>query len=90
MFLHFIYFRLGPPDTKIRSTALGAAILAGAAIKFCGWDISNPETLAEVNTKGSQKFTQSIDGADKEKRWLGWKRAVERSMGWAEATAEDD
>ncbi|KIJ55610.1 hypothetical protein M422DRAFT_41547 [Sphaerobolus stellatus SS14] len=72
------------------STALGAAILAGAAIKFCGWDIANPETLSEVNTKGSQKFTQSVSHVDKEKRWVGWKRAVERSIGWAEATAEDD
>lgn len=72
------------------STALGAAILAGAAVQFCGWDIANPESLAEVNTKGSQTFGQKITDADKEKRYVGWKKAVERSIGWAEATAEDD
>jgi len=46
--------------------------------------------LSEVNTKGSQTFSQSISDEDKEKRYLGWKKAVERSLGWAEATAEDD
>jgi len=71
------------------STALGAALLAGAAIKFCGWDISKPETLAEVNTKGSRTFTQNITDEDKEKRYQGWQRAVERSKAWA-TTAEDN
>ncbi|GJJ11431.1 hypothetical protein Clacol_005664 [Clathrus columnatus] len=52
------------------STALGAAILAGAAIKFSGWDIEVPETLTEVNTKGSRTFQQSISDAERDKSSL--------------------
>ncbi|KAF8576472.1 glycerol kinase [Ramaria rubella] len=72
------------------STALGSALLAGSAIGFCGWNINEPETLSQVNTKGSRTFTQSIMDEDKERRYKGWERAVERAKGWAEATAEDD
>jgi len=72
------------------STALGAALLAGAAISCCGWDIANPESLSEVNTKGSQTFSQRISDEDKQKRYAGWQRAVKRSMGWAEASAADE
>jgi glycerol kinase len=68
-----------------RSTALGSALLAGSAVGFCGWDINNPETLLQVNTKGSRTFTQSITDEDKERRYKGWERAVERAKGWAEA-----
>lgn len=72
-----------------RSTALGAAILAGAAIRFVGWDIEKPETLAEVNVKGNRTFEQSISNAEREKRYKGWQRAVERSKNWLETTSED-
>ena len=73
-----------------RSTALGSALLAGSAIGFCGWDINKPETLLEVNTRGSRTFKQEITNEDKEKRYKGWKRAVERSKGWAEVTTDND
>ncbi|KAI0690300.1 glycerol kinase [Cytidiella melzeri] len=66
------------------STALGSALLAGSAIKLFGWDISKPETLHEVNTAGSQTFEPQISQEERDKRWRGWQRAVERCRGWTE------
>lgn len=71
-----------------RSTALGSALLAGSAVRLHGWDISKPETLSEVNTKGSLEFTPSMPEPEREKRWQGWKRAIERSKGWEEGVDE--
>ncbi|KAI0369831.1 glycerol kinase [Pilatotrama ljubarskyi] len=70
------------------STALGSALLAGSAVRLHGWNISQPETLAEVNTKGSVNFTPSMPEPEREKRWQGWKRAIERSKGWEEGVDE--
>ena len=70
------------------STALGSALLAGSAIKLFGWDIANPDTLREVNTAGSQTFKPQIGQEDRDKKWRGWQRAVERCRGWAEVTEE--
>ncbi|KAG6813866.1 hypothetical protein H0H92_006273 [Tricholoma furcatifolium] len=70
------------------STALGSAILAGAAIKLFGWDLSKPETLDEVNTKGSREFAPQISAEVQSKRWEGWLRAVERAKGWDEGRAD--
>ena len=53
-------------------------------MRLHGWDISKPETLSEVNTKGSVNFEPGMAEAEREKRWKGWKRAVERSRGWDE------
>ncbi|KAF8074908.1 glycerol kinase [Lyophyllum atratum] len=64
------------------STALGSALLAGSAIKLFGWDLSKPETLSEVNTKGSTEFAPNMAEEERQKRWEGWQRAVERSKGW--------
>ena len=41
-------------------------------------------TLLEVNTKGSLNFEPSMPEAEREKRWRGWQRAIERSKGWDE------
>jgi glycerol kinase len=71
-----------------RSTALGSALLAGSAIGLFGWDLTKPETLAEVNTKGSREFKPTLDEKDRAKRWAGWQKAVERSKGWEEGVAE--
>ncbi|KIJ59231.1 hypothetical protein HYDPIDRAFT_177899 [Hydnomerulius pinastri MD-312] len=70
------------------STALGSALLAGASIRLFGWDLSKPETLAEVNTKGSVEFKPRTTEAEREKSWTSWLRAVERSKGWEEGIAE--
>lgn len=71
-----------------RSTALGSALLAGAAIGLFGWDLLRPETLAEVNTKGSTKFTPRTSLVQRDKVWTAWQRAVERSKGWDEGIAD--
>ncbi|KAM6497023.1 glycerol kinase [Amanita muscaria] len=71
------------------STALGSALLAGSAIKLFGWDIDNPDTFVEVNTKGSQEFAPGISEEDSLKRFRGWQRAVERSRGWEDETEEE-
>ncbi len=57
-------------------------------MRLHGRDISKPETLSEVNTKGSLEFTPSMAEPEREKRWQGWKRAVERSKGWEEGVDE--
>lgn len=72
----------------LRSTALGSAILAGAAIKLFGWDLSKPESLNEVNTKGGRDFVPTLEEKDRQKKWEGWQRAVERSKGWEEGHAD--
>lgn len=72
-----------------RSTALGSALLAGSAIKLFGWDLNKPETLSEVNTKGSRDFVPGLAEEEKEKKWQGWQRAVERSKGWESGKADD-
>ncbi|KAH0836528.1 hypothetical protein J3R83DRAFT_8167 [Lanmaoa asiatica] len=69
------------------STALGSALFAGAAIRLFGWDLSKPETLAEVNTKGSTEFTPRISSVQRDKAWVAWQRAIERSKGWEEGIA---
>ena len=71
-----------------RSTALGSALLAGAAIGLFGWDFSRPESLAEVNTKGSRTFTPRTSSIQRDKTWTAWQRAVERSKGWEEGIAD--
>ncbi|PIL25251.1 hypothetical protein GSI_13140 [Ganoderma sinense ZZ0214-1] len=80
-------FEVIRPEMR-ESTALGSALLAGSALRLFGWDISAPETLAEVNTKGSTSFSPSMPEADREKRWVGWKRAVERARAWEEGKDE--
>ena len=65
-----------------RSTALGSALCAGAAIKLFGWDLNKPESLRKVNVKGSIEFNPSLFDFEREKKWAGWQRAIERSRGW--------
>ncbi|KIK61293.1 hypothetical protein GYMLUDRAFT_58857 [Collybiopsis luxurians FD-317 M1] len=80
-------FTVVRPEMR-ESTALGSALLAGAAIKLFGWDINDPETLKEVNTKGTTEFKPSMEEKVRQKKWEGWQRAVERSKGWEEGVAE--
>jgi glycerol kinase len=65
-----------------RSTALGSAILAACAIGLYGWNLNHPETLQNVNTKGSREFSPMIDTSLREKKWKGWQKAIEKSKGW--------
>ncbi len=77
------------PLCPLRSTALGSALLAGSAIKLFGWDLNQPATLTEVNTKGSREFIPSMQESARAKKWEGWQRAVERSKGWEEGVDEE-
>ena len=60
------------------TTALGAAYLAGLAVGF--WkdkdEISNRWKL-------EREFTPSLSEEESNKKYMGWKKAVERSRGWA-------
>ncbi len=71
-----------------RSTALGAALLAGAAANLYGWDLTKPETFAHVNEAGAKKFQPKISREFREKKWRNWNRAVERARGWDENKEE--
>ena len=61
------------------TTALGAAFLAGLAVGF--W-----ENLDELRTQFAidQEFLPNCESDRKEALYLGWKKAVEKSKGWAE------
>lgn len=59
------------------TTALGAAYLAGLAVKF--WD--SKDTLGEICGAG-KTYTPSMDAAERNRKYQGWKKAVQRSMDW--------
>ncbi|MBP8219254.1 MAG: glycerol kinase, partial [Aeromonas sp.] len=65
--------------TRIETTAMGAAFLAGLAVGF--WKSSE-----ELEDKFSvdREFIPQMDRDDRAKRYSGWKKAVERSRRWAE------
>lgn len=64
---------------NIESTALGAAYLAGMAIGL--W--KKEDILA--NKKIERRFTPDMDEDKRTKLYAGWKKAVERTMGWEES-----
>lgn len=66
------------------TTALGSALLAGAAKGLFGWKLSDPSTFADVNSKNGDKFTPRIDEIRRRKMIRGWERAVVRAKGWEE------
>ena len=68
----------------VETTALGAAVAAGLAVGV--WSGVDDARLASV-TKAERTFKPSISGEERARRLRQWKRAVERSIGWA---AEDD
>lgn len=65
--------------TRIETTAMGAAFLAGLAVGF--WKSSD-----ELEDKFSvdREFIPQMDREDCAKRYSGWQKAVERSRRWAE------
>ena len=64
------------------STALGSALLAGAAVGLFGWDLEKPWTLDKVNTLGVHTFKPKIGDEKRIELARGWDRAVERAKGW--------
>jgi glycerol kinase len=71
-----------------RSTALGAALLAGAAVNLFGWDLTRPDTFLHVNEAGATRFEPKMSKELREKKWREWNRAVERARGWDEDKEE--
>lgn len=65
-----------------RSTALGAALLAGSAIGLFGWDLSDPSTLEEVNMAGVSLFEPHLKEEERTWKYAGWNRAIERAGAW--------
>lgn len=68
---------------------MGSALLAGSSIGLFGWDITKPQTLNEVNTKGNIIFKPKMDTNVREKKVALWKRAVERSRRWEEGVDDE-
>lgn len=61
----------------VETTALGAALLAGLAVGF--WT-STAEVQAQFEV--DRTFEPMLPAADREKRYAGWRQAVERALGW--------
>jgi glycerol kinase len=61
------------------TTALGAAYLAGLAVGF--WD--GPEDVTR-NWVLEREFTPQMEPDRRESLYAGWKKAVQRSLDWAE------
>ncbi|GAA5998912.1 glycerol kinase [Rhodotorula paludigena] len=64
------------------STVLGAALLAGAALKLFGWDLSTADSLAKVNRLDVSVFKSQITDEEREWKYAGWVRAIDRARGW--------
>jgi len=61
---------------NVETTALGAALLAGLAIKF--WTINEIMEYRKVE----KTFTPNMPSEKREKLYAGWLKAVEKAMGW--------
>lgn len=64
----------------METTAIGAAFAAGLAVGV--W-----ESLDEIKSLWAvaRKFNPSMSEEDRSKNWKGWKKAIERSLGWVES-----
>ncbi|MEM7572705.1 MAG: glycerol kinase GlpK [Bacteroidota bacterium] len=60
------------------TTAFGAACLAGLAVGF--WQKGNVAQAWQLD----QRFEPQMAAAERSTRYAGWKKAVERTMGWLE------
>ncbi|GAA5920974.1 hypothetical protein JCM1841_003237 [Sporobolomyces salmonicolor] len=68
--------------TMRESTALGAAMLAGAALDLFGWNLTEPDSLRKVNRLDVTVFKPRLTEEEKEWKYAGWQRAVDRARGW--------
>ncbi len=74
---------LGVPVRRPRvleTTALGAAYLAGLAVGF--W--RGRDEIA-ANWQEERRFEPALAESEREARYAGWRRAVERARGWEQA-----
>jgi glycerol kinase len=80
LLMQFQADQLGVPVVRpavIETTALGAAYAAGLAVGF--WSKDGLRSHARVD----RRFLPAIDEGERERLYRGWKKAVERSFGWA-------
>jgi len=61
------------------TTALGAAYAAGLAVGF--WE---SEDDIRKNWARDKSWTPSMDAAQREKLYAGWKKAVTRTLDWVD------
>ncbi len=64
----------------LETTALGAAALAGLAVGF--WSKDEVTQLAGTG----RVFAPTMDTEERERLYREWQRAVDRALGWAQAT----
>ncbi|MEQ2263231.1 Glycerol kinase 3 [Xenotaenia resolanae] len=64
--------------TMSETTALGAAMAAGAAQGVDVWHL-NPDQLPHVT---SEKYEPQINTEESEFRFARWKKAVQKAMNW--------
>jgi len=64
----------------VETTALGAAYLAGLTA-----GVWKDKAELERNRQVDRIFTSRMAQEERDRLYAGWKRAVERSLGWAEA-----
>jgi glycerol kinase len=63
----------------METTALGAAFAAGIATGVLK-DINDIRGYWQI----SKTFYPAMDAAERDRNWAGWKKAVDRSLGWVE------
>jgi len=78
---NMLNFPVDRPEVR-ETTALGAAYLAGLAVKY--W-----KGLDEISSKVKieKTFTPNMPESIREKNYRGWLRAVERTMNWLDEDA---
>ncbi len=64
---------------QLETTALGAAVCAGLAVGFWDSEADLADALAE-----DARFEPRMPAAERGRRLADWRKAVERSLGWAE------
>lgn len=77
---------LGVPVERpkiIETTALGAAYLAGLAVDYYAYD------QLVNNRQPDRLFVPNMLIEERERRYKGWQRAVQRTMGWAKNDEEN-
>ena len=68
------------------TTALGAAIAAGFAVKV--W--SSFDQLKEINSEGREFFKPQVSQKQSEKMYKKWTKAVEMCRGWMDDEMEQE
>ena len=68
------------------TTALGAAIAAGFAVKV--W--SSFDELKEINSEGRHFFKPQMAKKQSDKMYKKWAKAVEMSRGWMDEDEDEE